>query len=58
MVSDLAGFVDQYHEALDAFLRGDPAPARGVYSHSGDATLANPFGPVASGWASRPARFA
>ena len=26
---DMADFVDQYHRALDAFFRGDPAPAKG-----------------------------
>ena len=47
---DMADFVDQYHRALDAFFRGDPAPAKGLYSHRGDVSLANPFGPVAVGW--------
>lgn len=51
MVPDLGEFLEQYHRALDAFFRGDPAPAKDVYSHADDATLANPFGPVASGWA-------
>lgn len=51
MVPDFDEFANQYHQALDAFFRGDPAPAKQVYSHSADATLANPFGPVASGWA-------
>jgi Domain of unknown function (DUF4440) len=44
------GFVRDYHEALDEFFRGDPAPAKALYSHRQDATLANPFGPVAIGW--------
>jgi ketosteroid isomerase-like protein len=47
---DLAPFVDEYHRALDAFFRGDPAPAKELYSHREDASLANPFGPVAVGW--------
>ncbi len=47
---DLGDFVDEYHRALDAFFRGDPEPVKGLYSHRGDATLANPFGPVAVGW--------
>jgi ketosteroid isomerase-like protein len=47
---DLATFVDEYHRALDAFFRGDPAPAKGLYTHRQDASLANPFGPVAVGW--------
>ena len=51
MVRDLGDFVEQYHQALDAFFGGDSAPAKQLYSHREDATLANPFGPVASGWA-------
>lgn len=47
---DLADFIDQYHRALDEFFRGDPAPAKGLYSHREDVSLANPFGPVAVGW--------
>ena len=47
---DLADFIDQYHQALDEFFRGDPAPAKGLYSHREDVSLANPFGPVVVGW--------
>lgn len=47
---DLDRFVGEYHEALDEFFRGDPEPAKMLYSHREDATLANPFGPVAVGW--------
>lgn len=47
---DLASFVDEYHRALDAFFRGDPEPAKRLYSHGDDASLANPVGPVAVGW--------
>ena len=48
--SALDDFVDQYHRALDEFFRGDPEPAKKLYSHREDASLANPFGPVAIGW--------
>ncbi len=48
--SDLDDFVDQYHQALDEFFRGDPEPAKRLYSRGEDASLANPFGPVAVGW--------
>ena len=51
MVPDLGEFLEQYHGALDAFFGGDAAPAQDVYSHREDVTLANPFGPVARGWA-------
>ena len=47
---ELDDFVDEYHRALDEFFRGDPEPAKGLYSHREDASLANPFGPVAVGW--------
>ena len=43
-------FVDQYHRALDEFFRGNAEPAKALYCHSEDATLANPFGPVSVGW--------
>ena len=48
--SDLDHFVDEYHRALDEFFRGDAEPAKRLYSHRGDTSLANPFGPVAVGW--------
>jgi hypothetical protein len=47
---ELSNFVDQYHRALDAFFRGDAEPAKRLYSYGDDASLANPFGPVAVGW--------
>jgi ketosteroid isomerase-like protein len=47
---ELGSFVDEYHRALDAFFRGDPEPAKRLYSHRDDVSLANPFGPVAVGW--------
>lgn len=46
---ELDAFVHDYHEALDAFFRGNPEPAKVLYSHREDATLANPFGPVVVG---------
>ncbi|HEX2670057.1 MAG TPA: hypothetical protein VHM25_04250 [Polyangiaceae bacterium] len=47
---DIADFIDQYHRALDEFFRGDPGPAKGLYAHREDVSLANPFGPVGVGW--------
>ena len=49
-VPDLGDFIDEYHRALDEFFRGDPEPAKRLYSHREDASLANPFGPVVVGW--------
>jgi len=50
VASDFAEFVEDYHRALDQFFKGNPEPAKELYSQSEDATLANPFGPVAVGW--------
>lgn len=43
-------FVDDYRSALDAFFRGDPEPAKRLYSHRDDVCLNNPFGAPAHGW--------
>jgi len=48
---DLDEFVGWYHHALDEFFRGNPEPAKMLYSHREGATLANPFEPVAIEWA-------
>jgi ketosteroid isomerase-like protein len=48
--SEFDRFAEQYHQAVDAFFRGDPEPAKMLYSHTDLASLANPFGPVATGW--------
>jgi ketosteroid isomerase-like protein len=42
--------VEQYHQALGEFMKGNPEPAKKLFSHRDDVTLANPFGPVAHGW--------
>ena len=42
--------VEQYHLALGEFMKGNPEPAKKLFSHREDVTLANPFGPVAHGW--------
>lgn len=47
--SDLAEVIDRSHQALDAFMKGDPAPALKLFSQREDVTLANPFGPPAVG---------
>ena len=48
--SDFDEFVEQYHLALNEFFSGNPEPAKTLYSHREDASLANPFGPVTTGW--------
>ena len=47
---DLESFVKQYNEAINQFFHGDPEPAKKLYSRRENASLANPFGPVAIGW--------
>jgi hypothetical protein len=42
--------IDELHRALDQFGQGDPEPVKAIYSHSADASLANPWGPPVVGW--------
>lgn len=51
LASDLAQVIEQYHQTLDAFVKGDPEPLKALYSRHDDVTIANPFGPAARGWA-------
>ncbi|MDF3041549.1 MAG: hypothetical protein K0Q71_4255 [Thermomicrobiales bacterium] len=48
--SDLAQIIEHSHRALDAFMKGDAAPAKSLFSRRDDVTLANPFGPPVRGW--------
>ncbi|WP_306911941.1 nuclear transport factor 2 family protein [Arthrobacter sp. B3I9] len=41
--------IDQFHQALNDFARGDPEPVKAMFSHSGDVSLANPWGPPVVG---------
>lgn len=47
---DLGLAIEPYHAALPEFARGNPEPAKGVFSHRDDVTVANPFGPPVRGW--------
>lgn len=42
--------VDQSHDGWAAFIKGDPEPAKKLFSRAADVSNANPFGPVARGW--------
>jgi ketosteroid isomerase-like protein len=42
--------LERYHRAIGEFMRGNPAPAKEMFSHRDDVTLANPRGVVARGW--------
>ncbi len=49
-VDDVDELIEQYHQALDEFLKGNPEPLKMMYSHREDVSLANPFGPPVRGW--------
>jgi ketosteroid isomerase-like protein len=49
-VDDVDQLIDQYQQALDVFMKGNPEPVKELFSHSQDVTLANPLGPPAHGW--------
>ncbi len=42
--------LEQYHLAIGEFMKGNPEPAKKMFSHRDDVTLANPRGVVAHGW--------
>ena len=48
--SKLEQAIEQSHQAVGAFVTGDPRPLGRLYSRHNDATLANPFGPPVRGW--------
>ena len=49
-VEDLDEVLEQYHLAIGEFMKGNPEPAKRMFSHRDDVTLANPRGVVAHGW--------
>jgi ketosteroid isomerase-like protein len=49
-VADLDEVVEQYHLALGKFMKGNPEPAKKLFSHREDVKLANPLGSAARGW--------
>jgi hypothetical protein len=49
--SDLAQFIEQYHQSIDAIVPGDPEPQKRLWSRGDDVTLANPLGPVTAAFA-------
>ena len=50
MGADLEKVLEDYHRAIEAVIRGDPAPQERLWSRRDDVTLANPLGPPALGW--------
>jgi hypothetical protein len=49
-VDEVEELIEKYRLATAEFLRGDPEPYKGLFSHREDVTLANPFFPVVRGW--------
>jgi ketosteroid isomerase-like protein len=49
-IDDLDQVIEQYHQALGEFMKGDPEPVWKLHSHREDVTLANPRGGIAHGW--------
>ncbi len=47
---DFDEVLERYHRAIGEFMRGNPDPAKEMFSHRDDVTLANPRGVVARGW--------
>ena len=47
--SDLEQFIERYHQALHAFVKGDAEPMKRLFSQRDQATLANPLGPPVRG---------
>ena len=46
---DLDRVIEQYHQALDEFSRGNPDPVKNFYSRRDDVAIANPFFPLTRG---------
>ena len=49
VAEDLDRAVERSHRAVAAVFRGDPGPAKALFSDDDDVTLGNPFGPYACG---------
>ena len=47
---DFDEVVEQYHLALDEYVKGNLEPVKMLFSHQEDVTLANPLGPAVRGW--------
>ena len=47
---DVNQLIEQYQLALADFVKGNPQPAKKLWSHREDVSLANPLGPPARGW--------
>ena len=50
--TDFEQLIEQYHQVVAEFVRGDPEPAKKLFSTREDVCLANPFGGIMRGWKS------
>jgi len=50
-VDNVDELIERYHLALGEFMKGNPEPAKRLWSAREDASLTNPQGSVARGWA-------
>jgi ketosteroid isomerase-like protein len=50
VTDDLDVVIEQSHSGWGEFVKGNPGPAKKLFSHQDDVTVANPFGPVVRGW--------
>jgi hypothetical protein len=46
-VDDVDQLIEQYHLALDEFMKGNPEPVQNLFSHREDVSLTNPQGSAA-----------
>ena len=49
-VDNLDGVLEQFKQAGNEFVKGNPEPVQKLFSHRDDVSLANPFGPPVRGW--------
>ena len=49
-VNEVDEVIEQYHLAANEFVKGNSEPAKSLFSHRDDVTLANPQGPAVRGW--------
>jgi ketosteroid isomerase-like protein len=49
-VDDAEDVIQRSHLAWGEFVKGDSQPALQLFSHRGDVTVGNPFGPFVRGW--------
>jgi ketosteroid isomerase-like protein len=49
-VDDVDELIEQFHLAQGEVVKGNPEPAKRLFSHREDVTLANPLSPPVRGW--------